>query len=499
MDQQHFSNQTTSSGYLLVLVLVFGGIFLVILSSFVGYVVTQSQVINFRHEQQRATEIAEAGLNYYKWYLAHYPDDVTDGTGLPGPYVHVYNDPELGPIGEFSLEVSSNAYCGSIASIDVTSTAYTYNDPSAVSTVSARYARPTVAEYSFITNGAVWYGDDRVITGPVHSNQGIRMDGYHNSFIGSGQTSWTCDSSFGCSPSIDVDGVYTTSGHATPGLFSFPVSPVDFVGLTLDLNDMQDRAENHGGIYYGSSGGSNYGYQVIFNGDDTVTIRKVTGTQEYWTYSIDDSCGGGYCWHKERNVITSTSFVATETIDNDCPLLYFEDKVWLEGDVSQKVALAAADLSDSGQTDIIINGNIDYVSGANAGLLAIADNNVLIGLKVPSDLTANGIFVAQNGRFSRNHYCTSCDSGTHHPTDYGLPAALDPYVCRGTLTRYGSVISNGRVGTQWTGSSCGSNPNKYGSGFQNRVTSFDLNQVNSPPPLTPETSDVYTFDGWQQN
>ena len=54
-------------------------------------------------------------------------------------------------------------------------------------------------------------------------------------------------------------------------------------------------------------------------------------------------------------------------------------------------------------------------------------------------------------------------------------------------TRTGTVVSNGRVGTKWTSSG------NFISGFNNRVTSFDLNQVNSPPPLTPQTSDVYTL------
>lgn len=466
-----------SIGSLLVLVLVLGSVFLVILTSFVGYVIKQDQVVNFRHEQYRASDIAEAGLNYYKWYLSHYPGDVTEGTGLPGPYTHVYNDPEGGPIGEFSLSIASSTYCGSVASIEVTSSAFTYDEPSAVATISARYARPTVAEYSFITNGGVWYGDDRVITGPIHSNQGIRMDGYHNSYVGSGQTTWTCTSSYGCSPNQTVDGVYTTSGHATPGLFSFPVSPVDFAGLTLDLSDMKTKAQTAGGIYYGPSG--NYGYRVIFNGDDTVTIRRVTNTTNYWAYSTEEG------WHQgERNAITATIFVATHTIDNDCPLLYFEDKVWLEGDISQKVAVAAANLSLGSQTNIVINDDLEYVSGTDAGLVAIAEDDVDVGLVVPSDLDTDGIFVAQNGRFGRNHYVTS--------GGYGLPAALDPYVIRGTMTHLGSVVSNGRVGTQWTSGGV------TVSGFTNRVSSFDQDQVNDPPPLIPETSDVYIFSGWKQ-
>lgn len=462
-----------TGGTLLILVLVFGGIFLSIIAAFIGSVVTQGKLVTFKYEQARATEIAEAGINYYKWRLAHYPDDVTDGTGLPGPYVHVYTDPVDGPIGEFSLSIASSTYCGSIASIEVTSTGHTYEDPLAKSTISARYARPTVAEYSFITDESVWYGDDRVITGPVHSNQGIRMDGYHNSYIGSGQASWTCTSSFGCSPSQTVNGVFTTTANATPGLFTFPISPVDFNGLTLDLADMKTKAQA-AGIYYGPSTG--YGYRVIFNGDGTVTIRRVNSTSSYWAYSTAEG------WHSdERNVIGSTSFVATRTIDSDCPLLYLEDKVWLEGSITQKVALAAANLSSGSQTNIVINDDVEYVTGTNAGLLAIAEDDVDVGLVVPYDMQADGIFIAQNGRFGRNHYDTAY-----------LVSSLDPYVIRGTLTRVGSVVSNGRVGTQWTSGGV------TVSGFQNRVTSFDINQVDDPPPLTPETSDVFRLTDWRQ-
>jgi hypothetical protein len=462
------------AGYLLVLVLVFGSIFLVIISAFIGSVVSQNQVVNFRHEQQRATDIAEAGLNYYRWYLAHYPDDATLST------TSVFSDPEGGPIGEYTLEIERNTYCGTTASVEVESTGFTYEDPSAVSTIRARYTRPTVAEFSFITNGGVWYGADRVITGPVHSNQGIRMDGSHNSFVGSGQSDWTCNSSFGCSPSQTVDGVYTTSGNANAGLFSFPVSPVDFAGLTLDLSQMKSLAEDGstGGIYYGPSGG--YGYRVIFNADDTVTVRRVNNTASYWAYSSEEG------WHtNERNVINNSSYVSNHNIDPDCPLLFFEDKVWLEGIVSGKVTLAAANLASGAQTNIVLNNNITY-NDSDSGLLAISEDDVDIGLVVPDNMTANGIYIAQNGRFGRNHY-----------ERVYLSNSLDPYVCRDTLTRFGSVISNGRVGTQWTGTSCSGGT--FGSGFENRNTSFDADQVDSPPPLTPETSDVFIFDSWRQD
>ena len=96
----------TKSGYLLVLILVFGAIFVSIITAFVGFVVTQhrAQVINYNKEQ--AMDIAEAGLNYYKWFLAHNPGNITNGTGVAGPYVGVYSDPEGGPLGTYSLTIA---------------------------------------------------------------------------------------------------------------------------------------------------------------------------------------------------------------------------------------------------------------------------------------------------------------------------------------------------------------------------------------------------------
>ncbi len=467
------TDKNLKKGSLLVMILVFGSIFLMILISFINSVIIQRKVVNLSYSKQKSTEIAEAGLNYYRWFLSHYPGDVTNGTNQPGPYVHKYKDPEGDYIGEFSLEINSNNYCGKTSAITVKSTAHTYDNLDVKSVVKATYKLPTVAEYSFITNSGVVYGADRDIFGPVHSNQGIKMEGSHNSTVSSGVSNWTCTSSYFCNPDQVVPGVFSTSGNATPGLFSFPVSPVDFSGLTIDLADMKSRAQNNGGIFYGPSGA--FGYRVVFR-DNQVDIYRVTSAPQYWAYSSYEG------WHKEKNIANSFNLLATHNLDSSCPLLYFEDKVWLEGNINQKVSLAAANLSSGNKTNIVINNNITYQPNSNAGLLAIAKDDIDIGLVVPNDMTANGIFVAQNGRFGRNHYYANY-----------LPTTYRPYVKRNSLTRFGSVVSNGRVGTKW-GNSSG-----WLSGFNYRYTSFDVNQVNEPPPLTPETSDVYSLQDWRQD
>jgi len=464
---------TNQLGYLLILVLVFGAVFFLIIASFVGYIITQNQLVNFRYEQQRATEIAEGGLNYYKWHLAHFP------TNYSGTTSYQFKDPEGGFIGEFSLEIASTTFCGSVASIEIASTAFTYAEPDAVSTVRAKYRRPTVAEYSFISNDGVWFGPSGVVVGPLHSNQGIRMDSFHNSFVGSGQASWTCNSSFGCNPSSVVNGVFRSAGgNSTPGLFSFPVSPIDFAGLTLDLSDMKTRAMNNGGIYFPPSGARGYYANFLPNGE--VQVRRVTGTHSYSAFSSSEN------WHTERNIISASTALPNQFINPACPLLFFEDNLWVEGRVNQKVTVAAANLALGAQTNVIIEGNIDYVAGSDGGLLVIAEDDIDIGVEIPDNMIINGIYIAQKGRFGRNHYDINSFGGT---INY-----LDAYLIRNSLTRVGTIVSNTRAVTNWVNGS-----GVTVSGIRSGTSSFDRDLIDNPPPLTPQTSDVYSFEDWRQD
>ena len=469
------TTRQSQCGTLLVLVLVFGAVFFVVIANFMSYVLNQATVGEIRHEQARALAIAEAGLNYYKWYLAHNPGDTTHGTTSPQPYVIPYVDPELGPVGEFSLEVASTSFCGVVSSIDITSTGYTYDEPDQRRTVYARYARPTVAEYAYIINSNVWAGADRTIVGPYHSNGGIRMDGTNNSTVTSGQEDWTCTSSFGCSGDPTVDGVFGAGPNSA--LWNFPTTPINFTGLTVDLAAMRDIADDGvGGIYIPPSG--DWGYRLIFNSDGTLTVRVVDVVYAYWGYNSEDD------WEQEYNVIYDDDPYATYTIDDSCPLIFVEDKVWLEGEVPTKVTVAAADTDTAGvDHSIILNNNITYTE-ADAGLLAVAEEDVLVGLHVPNNMELNGIFVAQNGRFGRNHY--------RNWGYYDVPNTFNSYVERDSLTMTGTIVSNGRVGTKWTSGGA------FISGFDTRYNSYDRDLVDNPPPLAPKTSDDYRFIEWRE-
>lgn len=471
--------QNKQSGYLLVLVLVFSGIFLTILTAFIGFVYSQNRVVIQRVNFEQAGNVAEAGLNYYRWFLSHYPDDVTNGTGAPGPYVHEYHDPEGDAIGEFSLDIASANYCGDVSSITVTSTGYTYANPDVKRTISASYRRPTVADYSFILNADVWVGPSRTITGPYHSNGGIRMDGRNNSTVSSSRETWNCLTSFGCNPQRNnVAGVYTLNGYSNSSLFRYPATSIDFNSITVDLASIKGYAQNRGGTFIPMtpSGWNDEGLHLRFDGD-RVIVGRVFDTYRYRGESTEH--GLAY----ENNIIKTYKSHQTHTINPDCPIIYTEaDKVWIEGNISGKVTLAVHNSRTDINPSIIIQGNITYDDPLTSGFLAIAEEDILLGVNVPNNLYLNGIFIAQNGRYGRNHY-----------TSGYLPSGFSTYVSRDSENFNGTIVSRGRVGTEWVSGT------SHSSGFRNRYNTFDRNLAENPPALTPRVSDVYELFDWNEH
>lgn len=473
--------QLVQKGFLMVYVLIFSSVFMVILTSFVTFIITQSRLIEQRMQFEQSGQIAEAGLDYYRWYLAHYPNSTS--TAITG----VYSDPEEGPIGEYQLTLASTTFCGTIMSRQITSRGYLYDNPAVSRTLSARYSRPNVAEYSFIINSNVWAGSDRIINGPYHSNGGVRMDGTNNSSVTSGQTSWSCTPSFGCNPTTTRNGVFTTTANANSALFDYPSAPVSFGGITVDLSEMETKARSNG-IFLNKLAAGNFGYQIRFNSNNTVTVNRVTSVHTYWGYTTENG------WQSEQNVINATSSVGTYAISNNCPLIVAQDKVWLQGTVPQKVTLAASfATSTTINPSIILANDITYTSATTSGLLAIAEQDVLIGVNVPDDMVLNGIFIAQNGRYGRNFYCNSTAYCTAAQLLPNAAPNLRAFTIRNSETHNGTVVSNGRVGTQWT------NSGNTVSGFRDRYTSYDRNLVESPPPFIPETSDVYEYSDWRDS
>ncbi len=490
----------------MLLALIFGAIFFGVFTALSGFVVSGNNFEIQKQAQSEAVSIAEAGLEYYRWHLAHFPNDLQDGTGVPGPYVVSYKDPTGGTVGTYTLAINGNKSCGQITSIDISSTGIPANDPNVSETLIARYARPTVAQYSYVINSSVWAGPDRIINGPYHSNGGVRMDGIANAPVTSSLSKWTCTGSFGCkSKNKTVNGVFGAGGNQN--LWKYPTPQIDFGAISANFYSLKSIAQAQG-LYFpryssnstggsgwsggwgswwwsggggGSGGGSSHrGYLFVFNGDGTVTIYKVKNVAILYSQPVDGSSGYGL---NDYTLITQKLLLGTYDIPSSCGLIYVEDNLWVEGVISRKVTLVSANVTNTGvKTNVVLEGNITYNS-PNSGLTLIAQNDVLVAPNSPYNMTLDGIFIAQGGAFGRNYY--SCNK---YPS-YGQ---------KGVLTMLGSVVSNKGTGTQWingTNTYCGK---PYASGYAKRINSFDRSQFTNPPPFTPDTSSNYQFVSWRQ-
>lgn len=476
-----------SRGSIMLLVIIFGGIFFAMLTAFSSFVLVENRAQDTARSRAEAFSIAEAGLDYYQWFLSHFPGDITNGTGQAGPYVIDYSDPEGGIAGSYTLSIAGNNACGDTQSIEVTSEGVPSGAPSVSSILSARYAKPSVAAYSYIVGSSVWAAPDRIINGPYHSNGGVRMDGTANAPVSSSLSTWNCTSNFGCSPAQpSAPGVVGNGGNQN--LWAYPVPQVDFSGIAADFSSLKATA-SASGIFLpqyssGNQQGAAYkkGYHLIFNSNGTVTVNKVTSINKLTNvYPIDYSSS----YTNDYTLISNETLYETYPIPSGCGLIFVEDNAWIEGVISGKATVVAAGVVDpSFKPDVVLRNNITYAdTDGTDGLAVISAHNILIAPDSPQNMTLNGIFVAQSGVFGRNFY--------RYAVSGGCNGVYEP---RGTLTIVGTTVSNLRTGTAWS-NGCGAGIN---AGYQTRVDSFDRQNAINPPPFTPVTSTQWQFVDWQQ-
>jgi hypothetical protein len=461
-------------GSMLVMAIVFTTIFVMLFSSLLKYLLMQFQWVDQNTEQERALQIAEAGIEYYRWHLAHYPSDLTDGTGTTGPYIHVYEDPENGPVGEYSLEIGGEILCGEVQIVQATSTGWTYKNPNIKRTIVVKIARPTVADYSYIVDSNVWAGSSRTIIGPYHTNGVVRMDGDNHSAVTSKINTADCGpTGLGNCGSYwnDINGVYGSGSN--PQWWSWGQPEIPFTNFDYDFGQMEAKAISDG-IYLPkiSNDTSLFGYYLELQDDRTVDIYRVNSVWRWVTSKTPASQDISFP-ELADNMSTYRTFLRTENIPQDCPLIYVSDRTWLEGIVSGKVTIVANDTGVA-SPDLFLQDNITYETGGIDGLTVLAERNLLIPLYVPDNMTISGIFFAQKGAYGRNYYPDVSPYNTYREQH--------------SLTTNGTVVSKLRTGTQWGTT----------QGFENRYDNFDRNLAKSPPPMTPFTSPIFRFIEWKE-
>ena len=352
------------------------------------------------------------------------------------------------------------------------------------------FAKKSVAAYSGIISGGVWFGNNEALNGPFMANGGVRMDGPNQSTVSSatllnGAGEWVCDYSYGCSScptgsgqcrtasgQCICPGVFTTTANSNSGLFQFPVPPFDFNSITIDLANIKDRAQNGGGIYLPRSAtlnASGKGYHLVFQSNGTVKVYVITALTS--TQGYNEELGA---WRNDFFTIASEYLYQTYNIPIACSAIYAEDDVWPEGVVKGKVALASANLIDgSGNTDAVLGNNITYTtSNGDDGFTLISQGAVYIGPQSPDNFELHGIFVGQNGAFERDDY-----SGNIR-TNFNL---------------YGSYICHGRPNETWVYAN-----GTVESGYRNTAVYYDTNLIYNPPPFVASMSPDFKIVSWEE-
>jgi hypothetical protein len=486
MKQEKYQQNKNRRGTMIAYALIIMSVVSILLVSILKYTTSQMTFSINRVNRSESFQIAEAGIFFYRWYLAHEISGRTvqqikdfwesgDAYGVDEPYEADFTDPEGGVIGRYKVEVQAPDVNSTI--VIVKSTGWTLKDPDVKRVVQARFRRPSWSENAVLANDNMRFGSGTVVNGKIHSNKGIRFDGEATNVVSSALDKYddpdhSGNNEFGVHTHVNPppdSGINNTfrANEAPPtspvptraDVFQagrqFPVTGVDFNGMLSDLNFMKSESQITGhGIYFDNAkcgSRTNLGRHIILNGG-SMTVTKVTGH--------DSGIGGS-------NAITREGCSASYTIP-DGGVVFVENNAWVEGTINnKKVTIVAANLSGGGNKTMYIGMNsILYTNFDGSDILGlIGQQDVEVVENSQNYLTVDAALLAQSGRVGMSHY------GNH----------------KNTITVNGSMATNLRYGFAWTD----------GTGYTNRNLNFDNNLLYFPPPYFP-TGTEYYIDLWEE-
>lgn len=464
------------NGDILLSALIFSAIAISLTVVLVNWAATVLKTTRLMQVREQSFQIAEAGIDYYRWHLAHAATDYTDGTGGTGPYVHEVKDTLGNVIGQFSLTITPPPIGSTI--VKVKSTGVASSSVPIARSILATMAIPSLAKFAVVANDNMRFGEGTEVFGPIQSNGGIRFDGLAHNLISSAKDTYidpdTNKKAFGVYTTVSpVDPVPPAPVPYRPDVFMagrlFPVPAFDFAGLTVDLSKMKADAQS-GGKYFSSSG--KQGYHIILKTNGTFDIYKVKSLQSAssWCSYYDNGQSNWGTWS-----ISQQQFVGNYPLPTN-GVIFVEDNVWVDGQIANaRVTIAAGQFPDNPTTrkSITVNSDLLYTNYDGTDVMSlVAQGDINVGLYSDDNLRIDGALVAQNGRVGRYYYSSNCGS-TYK---------------RSSITLDGMIATNLRYGFAYTD----------GTGYGERNIIYDSNLLYSPPPSFPLTSDQYQTISWQE-
>jgi len=507
----------------LIFMLIIMTIISILLVSILRYISSQIKYGSYSYYREESFQIAEAGVNFFKWYLAKEmetrttPQDINDfwENGSPigvthdcdeeGAYVVDYESGEVS--GKYCIEVSPPDEWSTI--FTVRSVGWTNREPDAKRTIQVRFRRPSWSEYMIVGNQQFILNDETIAHGKLHSNEGISFNGVAYNIVSSEQETYSY-----------TGGIFGIGSGTKPGVWTY---------WSDEYNNTQDKNVFQAGKQVGTSQGAthwdfpsvdpyiNYakseslegisppsvpcdangcffdntgeGRQIILNGNtmNVCTVNSYCSAQlgcctgflclggyfdKYSVINYKANSGSGTC----SSCSAGNSCTRTYTIPTNGSV-YVEDNVWIEGILGnssdhKRLTVVAADMSLSpGKTIYVGKNNLTYFSYNGDDMLGLlAQNNIEIIRKSQDNLRIDGSLMAKSGRVGRDTYLLDFPN---------------------SVTFYGSIVSNGRFNV---GKSIIST---IDTGYQNAYLNFDNNLLYYPPPFFP-TGSQYLLDLWEE-
>jgi hypothetical protein len=513
MHTENHHNMSGLSGSALAYALVIMSAVAVLLTSILGFISSQAKYSIQRQSQEQSLRVAEAGVHFYKWYLAHQLNGRTNsqidafwsgGTALgqTAPYTADFHDPYGSAIGQYSIEVTPPIAGSTIVYVLVEG--WTEKYPAVKRTIRVRLRRPSWSESAVLANNFMRFGEGTEVYGRIHSNGGIRFDGVAHNVISSSLSSFN-DPDHGGGDEFGVHTHVTPTDPLPPAAVparldvfeagrSFPLATVDFNGVLGDLNTMKSEAQAGRGRYFDNTG---VGRKITLKTNGTYDICKIntanlssggttrTNTITNYVGTVSGATGGhsgtngnacvaaaccvyASCgWinngqHSRGKCVSQTNY---PIIDNG--VIFVEDNIWLNGQISnKKITVVAADISGGPIASVYIPSDLRYTNTDGRDILGIIGQN---NIEIPSDssvvLHIDGALIAQQGRIGAEHY------GNY----------------KTSITVNGALATNQRYGFAWTDD----------TGYATRNLYYDNNLLYYPPPYFP-TGTQYLLDLWEE-
>lgn len=455
----------THRGSMLIFVTVFGAIsFTIIVLGVSGYALFEQKSSTHIYRRDAAFHIAEAGINYYRWHLAHNPTDYTDDTGEEGPYVHEYYDKDGNVTGYFSLEIDEPLVGSTV--VIVRSTGYTVEQPHTTRTIQVRLGFPSLTDYVFLQNANMNFGFTTDVHGVVHSNGGIRFDGTSDSWVRSAKETYKYENQ-------THNGVW--GGGSPKSFWEFPVDRIDFESLSVDLDAVMDLADIDN-MHFLSSG--NEGWHVIF-ASTTFDLYRVTSKDCY--YGSGKWKKGWKNWYWDGNIycydIGNEVYYDTYNL-SEHGALFFEDNVWIDGTVDGRVTIGVGRFPvQAPYKTAYVSGNLLYAEKSSDDVIGIiTQGDIVVPYEVPNDMEINAGALSQFGSIYTPYY---------DPDE-------NPNGLKNSLTFFGSQIAYEGGGWKYV--------NGWGnvtSGFEYTNHVYDGNLKYYPPPGFPVGS-TYELISWEE-